>query len=156
MPRSAARAALWRCARRAPPATGECRPAGGHQAEPQAEEGACGSASGDRVVWRGSLALHAIRLPRFGRGVTIVPAGNPRLSTRIGLEGDPTVRAGAGTRYAFHRGTRVPGGSVDGSGPAAARHRRIGTCETLTSALAARGAVRIAARASRAGATARG
>src|ERR1039457_7270647 len=156
MPRSAARAALWRCARRAPPAAGKCRPAALHQAEPQAEEGACGSASGYRGVWRGILALHAVRLLRFGRAVTIVPAGHPRLSTRIGLEGDPTVRAVAGTRYAFHRGTRVAGGSVDGSGPAAARHRRIGTCETLTSALAARRAVRIAARAGRAGATARG
>src|ERR1017187_5886296 len=156
MPRSAARAALWRCARRAPPAAGKCRPAALHQAEPQAEEGDCGSASGYRRVWRGSLALHAIRLLRFGRGVTIVPAGHPRLSTRIGLEGDPTVRAGAGTRHAFHRGTRVPGGSVDGSGPAAARHSRIGTYETLTAPVGARGPGRNPAPASRAGATARG
>src|SRR5664279_2030447 len=97
MPRSAARAALWRCARRAPPAAGKCRPAALHQTEPQAEEGACGSASGYRGVWRGSLALHAIRLLRFGRGVTVVPAGDPRLSTRIAVEGDPTVRERAGT-----------------------------------------------------------
>src|ERR1019366_5859571 len=156
MPRSAARAALWRCARRAPPAAGKCRPAAAHPAEPQAEEGAGASSSRYRGACRGSLALHALLLLRLGRGCTVVPAGDPRLSTRIAVEGDPTVRERAGTRHAFHRGTRVPGGSVDGSGPAAARQGRIGTSESLTSALAASGAVRIAARAGRGGATARG
>ena len=89
-----------------------------------------------RSICRGSLALHAVRLLGFRRGFTVIPSGDPLLSTRIAVEGDPTVRARVGTRHGLHWGTRLPAKrgwiwtsrSVPG---------RIGTYGAIASAMAA-------------------